>query len=242
MRTRNIVILLALLMALVGLYPSGATSDEPPYWQFSAKYFCGRVVTEGSEASGFTGQDSDIDPAVPGVYETAINVHNPNFSTVAGASNVAPNTRGPDPITQPTQSFFFSPTFRKKALILYPTNPAGRSEDPTPPENWVRPDNLPYDYGFEIDCKDIRERLITSSDPRHDDPFIKGYVVIEERSNLPIDVTVAITSIGLAERDVGGATAGPQQGTICESDDTGDCDLVGGFSQHVEDVEPKRIR
>jgi hypothetical protein len=256
MRTRNTVILLALLVGLVGLYPSGAQSDDPPTWQFTVKFLCGQVDSDSAGASGDLGRDEDADPVVPGVYETAINLHNPNISTVQGS------TSGPSVSPAPSDSssgafaaFNFSPTFRKKAVLLFPQE-TGREELERPqiPEAWYRPDPLRYDFGFEIDCEDIRNKLLADNDgsgsssdpdPRADDEFLKGYVVIEERSSLPLDVTVAYTSYGLAESTTTGS-ANPEQGTICERPTTGSpppCELVAGFSEDVEhNVIPKRIR
>lgn len=252
MKLRNTTILLAVLVGLVGLYPSGAQSDDntPPTWQFTVKFLCGQVASDSTDNSG---RDRDADPVVPGVYETAINLHNPNIQTVQGS------TSGPDRSAAPSDSssgafaaFNFSPTFRKKALLLYPPEATRiEFERPQIPEAWYRPDPLRYDFGFEIDCADIRSRLLgdddgsgsgETPDPRADDPFLKGYVVIEERSSLPLDVTVAYTGLGLAETGTG--FADPQHGTTCEPSGTGEiCDLVAGFSEDIEhNIIPKRIR
>lgn len=249
MKLRNTAILVALLVGLVGLYPSGAQSDDPPTWQFTVKFLCGQVRPDSSGSSGDAGRDNDPDPVVPGVYETAINLHNPNVSTVRGSGG----TVSPAPSsTNPFAGFTFSPTFRKKALVLY-SNPDGQPTTPEQiqvPEAWYRPNDLAYDFGFEIDCNDIRTKLLgdddgsgsgTAADNRADDAFIKGYVVIEERSSLPLDVTVAYTSHGLAE--AGAAFGDPERDSICEGDAPEDCDLVAGFSTDVEhNVQPKRIR
>jgi hypothetical protein len=218
MRKGHSVIVLAVLLGLLALVPSGAQTQEAPTWQHSAKFLCGRFTEEG--------QNGDSGPVVAGMYATAINVHNPNFSTVVGQSGVAPNV---------SRSFspFFSPTFRKKALVLFGSETPSEPEQLQRPGPWVRPPDLPYDWGFEIDCNDIRQVLLgdvnlsttgNQPDPRADDRFIKGYVVIEARSFLPIDVVAAYT----------GHTFNP--GTA------GTPETREGFSEDIETVQPKRIR
>jgi hypothetical protein len=280
MKIRNTLILLALLVGLVGLNPTGAQSNDndDPTWQFSVKFACGQVRQEGGGPVGRVtvnsehgyGLDSDPDPVTPGVYETAINVHNPSLTeTVRGAPNIYPNT--------PSYYRWFSMSFRKKALLLYP--PAGddkkygtaepgaavsepgaavsqptatpmdqidQFEQPQPPGPWVRPGDLPPDWGLEIDCADIRAVLLGQrmnscpmearcepggGDPRAWADFIKGYVVIEHQDRLPLDVTALytgyITSNGCQKG--GGGVSVACNGT------------PAGFSEQVETIDPKKI-
>ena len=232
MKIRNAVIPLAVIVGLLGLNTGVAQSNDVPTWQFSVKFVCGEAQGEGNRrvqdlANGGT-TDEDRDPVTPGVYETAINLHNPNEATVAGA-NVPRNSTNFDDD--------FSRNFRKKALVLYPAFRDGQVpmqaqaaqavgastggnaveddfEVAQPPGFWVRPDSLDEDWGLEIDCRDIRAVLLggrcvamngmaaaevsnpcqnVQGDPRAFAPLIKGYVVIEERSRLPLDVTALYT-------------------------------------------------
>jgi hypothetical protein len=216
MRVRYFLIPLGALLVLLGMIPSASTdTTSPPTYQHSAKFVCGR--------SNFAASNG---PVLAGEYATAINVHNPNFTTVAGASYVPAGTRG--------FSSSFSTTFRKKALVLYPqatTDPASPPETAQRPGPWIRPDSLASDYGFEIDCSDIRNVLLgdispeegSQPDPRAaDDNLIKGYVVIEARAPLPLDVVVAYTGFTI------NSTAGTESRE--------------GFSEEIETVQPKRIR
>src|ERR1043166_7259206 len=67
-------------------------------------------------------------PVKPGNYFTAINIHNPNDSAIA---------------------------FQKKAVLLYRADKPPKPEEPMPPGR-LFPAELRPDYGFEIDCSDIR--------------------------------------------------------------------------------------
>jgi hypothetical protein len=277
MKIRNTVILLGLLVGLIGLNPTGAQSsfNNHPTWQFSVKFACGQVRQEGGGPPGRVtvnsehgyGLDSDPDPVTPGVYETAINVHNPSLTeTVRGANNVYRNT--------PSYYKWFSTTFRKKALLLYPpaqdmneypaaqpgseaaaepNNQLDQFEQAQAPGPWVRPDDLPPDWGLEIDCADIRAVLLNQrvnnscpmeaeaavctespggGDPRAWADFIKGYVVIEHQNRLPLDVTALytgyITSNG-CEKGAGGVSV------ACNG-------TPAGFSEQIETIDPKKIR
>jgi hypothetical protein len=238
MRIRNTAILLALLVGVIVLFPtggSGAESTSAPRWQFSVKFLCGEVVGDFQEPVD-VGADTDSEPVVPGLYETTINIHNPNPVTVTGPANIAPNTAGPDPVTDPSGAARFSTSFRKKVLVLYPRTgetPHIR-EVPQPPGRWFRPHNLAPDWGFHLGCDDIRLDLLRppgNTDPRafeDDAPFIEGYVVIEARSLLPLDVTVAYTGYNYKHEPTFGASRLTQE--------------KAGFSSDVENVViPKRV-
>ena len=105
-------------------------------------------------------------PVKPGNYLTAINVHNPNGNVVI---------------------------LRKKALLLFN---AGQVP-PAGPEARFGPGplitvDLPPDWGFEIDCSDIRKVLLANT-PVPPPVFIKGFVVIEVASQGPTHHHAAAT-------------------------------------------------
>ena len=199
MRTVKVLLPLAMLIGVVGMVTTGSADVDAgaPTWQHAAKFICG--VTGGG-------------PVAAGDYRTAINVHNPNSTTVRGTG------------TGSSTSSSFSPGFRKKALLLFPPPPEGGDvpkEVATPPGAWFRPPNLPADWGFEIDCADIRDVLL-AGEPREDTNFVKGFVVIEATGKLPLDVTAAYT----VQREV------PEEGAA-----TG---VSNGID--VETIQPKKIR
>jgi hypothetical protein len=109
-------------------------------------------------------------PVEPGSYSTAINVHNPHGTPV---------------------------TLRKKAILLYDARqPQDAVERPTPPvhRECIVTKELGPDYGLEIDCRDIREVLLSAAPGAVGPPppvFIKGWVVIETR--VPLDVVAVYT-------------------------------------------------
>jgi hypothetical protein len=136
-------------------------------------------------------------PVEPGDYSTAINVHNPSPTYVA---------------------------FRKKALLLYRADRPSEPEQPMPPGKPVDA-ALKEDWGLEIDCSDIRNKLLGGAPPAP--TFIKGWVVIEvtgmqdRPEPRPIDVTAVYTSHGWNL-----STKPP---------------APVGFAEAVEAVQPKRI-
>ncbi len=112
-------------------------------------------------------------PVEPGSYATAINIHNPHSRAV---------------------------TFVKKAVLLFVgTEEEKGFEIPRPPHR-ARTAELGPDWGMEIDCRDIRDVLL-SDQPGVPGPqapiFIKGWVVIE--SPEPLDVVAVYTVRALAE-------------------------------------------
>jgi hypothetical protein len=106
-------------------------------------------------------------PVKPGNYATAINIHNPH----------------------PSQPVFF----RKKGVLLFAgskADPRQELERPRPPGHSI-PVELGPDWGMEIDCFDIRKRLIPEAP---DAPvFIKGWVVLESFAPWPLDVEAVHT-------------------------------------------------
>ena len=279
MKIRYAAILAALTIGIFSLNPTGAQSNDVPTWQFSVKFVCGEAQGEGDKVAYLNdtkggGTDADRDPVTPGVYETAINLHNPNEKAVEGA-RVPRNTASTDDD--------FSKGFRKKALVLYPTarvndtppqaaapaageapvpGPVGKPppeddfEVGQPPGFWVAPDPLDEDWGLEIDCRDIREVLLgrrclarngvvsvepqdpcqeVEPDPRAFAPLIKGYVVIEERSKLPLDVTALYTGYIHSA-----STSDPCQ-MDCGTVQVQPQGQPTGFSEEIETITPKRI-
>ena len=139
-------------------------------------------------------------PVKPGNYQTAINIHNPN----------------------PNASILFT----KKAVLMFDSlNPPMDFERPMPPGKRLDA-GLEPDWGMEIDCPDIRQVLLNLPPPPGQEPFIKGWVVIEVKANrpLPLDVVAAYTSHGFSEGD---PTVPPQP---------------EGFSMQVLPVKPTRVR
>jgi len=87
--------------------------------EYSAKFLCG--VSEATRPGGA--------PVRPGVYETSINIHNPELRA---ESNV---------------------TFVKKVVLALP-----EGGKPVPPSKF-RVDRLQSDFAEHVDCRIIREML-----------------------------------------------------------------------------------
>jgi hypothetical protein len=134
-------------------------------------------------------------PVKPGNYFTAINVHNPNRSLIS---------------------------FEKKAVLLYRADNPPKPEEPMPPGP-LFPAELKPDYGFEVDCSDIRNNLLSGAAPAP--TFIKGWVLIEVRTNRvnppQLDVTAVYTSHGW--------------------DQSGKVPVYEGFAEDVEQILPKHV-
>jgi hypothetical protein len=77
--------------------------------------------------------------------------------------------------------------------------PAGLSSARGPARTEKVPVHLEPDFGFEIDCADIREVLLGL--PPVPPTFVKGWVVIESPYGEPIDV-VAVYTVTSREGDV----------------------------------------
>lgn len=137
-------------------------------------------------------------PVKPGNYFTAINVHNPSSDSVR---------------------------FQKKAVMLYRADKPPEPEQPMPPGR-LHDASLRGDWGLEIDCADIRQKLLGDVAPQSP-TFIKGWVVIEvtgapDMAPMPIDVTAVYTGHGW---DL--STGRP---------------VYVGFAEDVESVHPTRIK
>lgn len=135
-------------------------------------------------------------PVKPGNYLTAINLHNPNRRSIS---------------------------FRKKALLLYRADKPPKPEEPMPPGKLIGAELKP-DWGFEIDCPDIRQALLAGGVPAP--TFIKGFVVLEVvgagADPLQLDVTAVYTSHGWNQ--------------------SGKVPVYVGFAEDVEQVLPKRVQ
>jgi hypothetical protein len=135
-------------------------------------------------------------PVQPGEYSTAINVHNPNAGSIS---------------------------FQKKAVLLFRADKPAEPEQPMPPGKLFEV-ALKDDWGLEIDCSDIRNRLLKGMAPAAP-TFIKGWVVIEVNSSRlrleprPLDVTAVYTSHGW---NLNGS--------------------YDGFAEDIDRILPKRIK
>lgn len=137
----------------------------PPKDVYAVKFLCGSFLPKLSDDFEF--------PVKPGNYFTAINVHNPNSTSIF---------------------------FQKKAVMLYRADDPPKPEQPMPPGK-LFPASLKSDWGLEIDCTDIRRQLLDGMAPGAP-TFIKGWVVIEvtgmsnQMEPRPLDVTAVYTSHG----------------------------------------------
>ena len=140
-------------------------------------------------------------PVKPGNYFTTINVHNPNRTLIS---------------------------FQKKAVLLYRADkPSDVAEQPMPPSELIAV-QLKDDWGLEIDCSDIRNKLLGGAVPAP--AFIEGWVVIEVKGNqahstdpIPLDVTAVYTGHGWIQP-------------------VGKPAVYEGFAENVVPVLPKRVR
>lgn len=115
--------------------------------------------------------------------------------------------------------------FRKKALLLYRADKPPAPEAPQKPGSYFGAELSP-DWGFEIDCADIRNKLLGGAVPAP--TFIKGFVILEVKSSPtgeppPLDVVAVYTSHGWN-------LAVPTN------------PVYEGFAEDVEAVLPKRIK
>lgn len=137
-------------------------------------------------------------PLKPGNYLTVINVHNPNMNAMG---------------------------FRKKAVLLYRSDKPAGPEEPMPPGKLFDV-SLRADWGLQIDCPDIRSKLLAGIAPAAP-TLIEGWVVFEVAGTRdraeprPIDVTAVYTSHGW--------------------DHNAKTPAYVGFAQDVESVLPKRV-
>jgi hypothetical protein len=171
---------------------------------YSAKFLCGLYDPSSSPPPVLPREG----PVKPGNYQTAINVLNPTRHTL---------------------------TFVKKAVLLFDSlNPPPPTvfEDPKPPGPYHLAQLKP-NWGFEIDCPDIRQKLLglPPPPPGFPEPFIKGYVVIETFGNTDfVDVVGAYTSHGIVVGSVCIAPGTALDGTPCDPTDPTDPCLAAGFS------------
>jgi hypothetical protein len=151
---------------------------------YSVKFLCGEFKGGAAGAAQIEG------PVRPGLYTTAINVHNPHPSR---------------PVS-----------FRKKAVLLF----AGSNVDAPPEPEIPKPPGplhgaeLRSDWGMEIDCFDIRKVLLPNAPPAP--VFIKGWVVLEVFSPFQLDVEAVYTAQALVDGKLGGISLEMErvQGTL----------------------------
>jgi hypothetical protein len=109
----------AIVLVLVSASASAQTQIR--LVEYSAKFLCG--LSEAARPG--------LAPVRPGIYETSINIHNPQLPT-----NSLPSV-----------------TFVKKVVLALP-----EGEKPVPPSRF-RVDRLQADFAEQVDCKIIREML-----------------------------------------------------------------------------------
>lgn len=163
-------------------------ADLPPMDVYAVKFVCGSFLP----ADGTSEADW---PVKPGNYLTAINVHNPNRTSIF---------------------------YRKKAVLLYRADKPPAPEEPQPPGE-LYPVDLGPDWGVEVDCNEIRNKLLKGAVPSP--VFIKGWVVFEVPGNpdpLQLDVTAVYTSHGW--------------------DLSSGKPVWKGFAEDIESVLPKRVK
>lgn len=178
MKTRRVLwagaaALVAVVGSVSGLaLAANATPTSLPFTSYAAKFACG----EFGKTLAASAANVPEGPVAPGYYQTAINVHNPDNTSV---------------------------NFQKKAILMYsgttPTTESG-FEQPLPPGNLIST-GLPPDFGMLIDCQDIRAMLLPTAAKAP--TFIEGYVIIQvpnsSSSNPPnaqLDVTSLLTGNG----------------------------------------------
>lgn len=134
-------------------------------------------------------------PVKPGDYQTMINVHNPHFTAV---------------------------NLRKKAVLLFAGDVAQPQTDFEVPRGpgQFRAVTLGPDFGFRIDCQDIRKVLLGGGPPAP--VFIEGYVVIYSQSELDVDAVYTANGFNIV-----GSAGGTPPGITRE-----------GFSMDVEKISP----
>jgi hypothetical protein len=128
---------------------SSASAADPAINQYSAKFLCGTIA---SPATG-------LNTLAPGVYNTAVNIHNPNN---------------------------FDVTIQKKAVVAVEENTMQGSPPANygRPGTRTTAEILPADTSMEVDCSDIAG-LTSSANPPcpgfglPPSGFCKGFVVVE---------------------------------------------------------------
>src|SRR5215813_4371084 len=130
-----------MLAALVLTLSSVSALAQTPvrFTEYSAKFLCGVVDTKEAGSAAVR----------PGVYETTINIHNPQLPT------------NPPP----------SVLFAKKAVLAPP-----EGEKPVPPSKF-RVDKLQADFAEQVDCKIIRDMLGPAGAAPFIEGFLVLYVV-----------------------------------------------------------------
>lgn len=124
---------------------------------YAAKFLCGEFdkYADPNQPAIMEG------PVKPGNYQTIVNVHNPQFSTVK---------------------------LQKKALMLFagerPTEEIGRPQGP----GELQPFELKSDWGVYIACTEIRRELLDKAPAAP--AFIEGWLVIYSPSPIDVESVV----------------------------------------------------
>lgn len=152
-----------------------AASDQivfPRITVYAAKFLCGEFKGGAAGAAQIEG------PVRPGHYATAINIHNP----------------------YPNRQVIFT----KKAVLLFAGSNVETAEEPETPKPPGAPlhVHLDPDWAMEIDCFDIRNKLLPNAPPPP--VFIKGWVVLEVLSPFQLDVEAVYTAQALVDGKLGG--------------------------------------
>ena len=187
------------LTVIVAVLPVWAQQEAPAVVPSEREVYAVKFLC-GSLRPAATPASNGVEwPVKPGNYLTAINVHNPN-------------------------SFFT--VVRKKAVLLYRADKVLPHETTQGPVKPLMAVELKPDWGFEIDCPDIRTVLLNGTVPAP--TFIKGWVIIEvwptpgTTAIAPLDVTAVYTAHGWRK--------------------SGTTWVYDGFAEDVEAVLPKRVK
>jgi hypothetical protein len=138
---------------IVGAAVPGFAQTRTQFVEYSAKFLCGTIGEKGG-------------PLGLGMYETSINIHNPEL-----------------PVPFPSM------TFVKKVVLAIP-------EPEKPGENLPRPsgfrvDVLRADFAEHVNCKIIRTMLRQAGNA----PFIEGFVVLITIPQRTIPAELDVTGV-----------------------------------------------
>jgi hypothetical protein len=133
---RSVLVAVALVLGSASAF----AQTQIRFVEYSAKFLCG--VSNGKEAGSAAVR--------PGVYETSINIHNPQLPT----GNPLPKV-----------------LFVKKAVLAPP-----EGEKPIPPSKFRR-DELQADFAEQVDCKIIRDMLGPAGAAPFIEGFLVLYVI-----------------------------------------------------------------
>jgi hypothetical protein len=144
-------ILFAATLILFGAGP-GFAQTRTQFIEYSAKFLCGTIGEKGG-------------PLGPGMYETSINIHNPQL-----------------PVPFPSMTFV-------KKVVLAPPEPEKPGD--TPPPSRFKRDVLRADFAEHVNCKIIRGMLGQLGNA----PFIEGFVVLITLPQRTIPAELDVTGV-----------------------------------------------